>query len=130
MKKSLLIAALSALMLSSCQESLNEKAAREARLYTQKNCPAMLAENIRIDSLAFEPATRTLHYYYTLSGIADTIIPSRQPAMRDALLHDLKNTTIMKTYKDEGFNFAYTYRSEKNPETIILDATFTKDEYH
>jgi hypothetical protein len=49
--------------------------------------------------------------------------------MREALLHDLKNTTIMKAYKDEGFNFAYTYRSEKNPEAIILDATFTKDDY-
>lgn len=129
MKKKTIVAVISALLLVSCQESINEKAAREAKLYTQKNCPALLAENIRIDSLAFEPASRTLHYYYTLSGTADTIVPSRQPAMREALLHDLKNTTIMKAYKDEGFNFAYTYRSEKNPEAIILDATFTKDDY-
>lgn len=116
-------------LLAACQESIDEKAAREAKLYTKKNCPAQLDQNLVIDSMTFEATTRTLHYYYTLSGTADTVIPSRRPAIREALLHDLKNTTMMKTYKDEGFNFAYTYYSKKNPGETIFDMTLTKDDY-
>ena len=129
MKKLTFFALLTTLFLTACQESIDEKATREAKVYTQKNCPAMLAGNTTIDSLAFEPSTRTFHYYYTLSGVADTVIPSMHDSMRETLLHALKNTTSMKDYKDEGFNFAYTYRSQKHPETIIFDVTFTKEDY-
>lgn len=57
--------------LCGCQESLEDKCAREAREYTEKNCPAKLGDNIIIDSMTFDKESRTLHYFYTLTGNAD-----------------------------------------------------------
>ena len=111
MKKVFVFACL-ALLFAACQESLEDRCARETKEYTARNCPAKMGENIILDSLKFERDTHTLHYYYRLTGIAD------KEGMLDSLeaiktLKDgLKNTTAMKTYKDNGYNFAYTYHSE------------------
>ena len=61
--RKLLLTVVASLALMACQESLDEKAAKEAKLYTQKNCPAQIAENLTMDSLTFEQATHTLRYY-------------------------------------------------------------------
>ena len=71
--KKVIVFALAALTFAACQESLEEKAAREAELYTKKNCPSLIAKNMTMDSLTFEANTHTLHFYYTLSGEADTV---------------------------------------------------------
>ena len=49
--------------------------------------------------------------------------------MRQSLLSELKNTTSMQAYKDAGFNFAYTYRSEKHPDVVLYDVVFTEKDY-
>ena len=72
---------------------------------------------------------RTLHYYYTLSGTADSVGLLNKDDARQALLTELKNTTTMMAYKNAGFNFAYTYHSKKNPKTILFDTTFTEKDY-
>jgi PBP1b-binding outer membrane lipoprotein LpoB len=118
-----------ALLVAACQESVEERAAKEARTYTTKNCPAKLGENIMIDSMAYEASTRTLHYYYTLMGNADSVGVLSTEEARSSMLHDLKNTTSMAVYKEAGFNFAYTYRSQKNPENIIFDILLTPKDY-
>ena len=112
-----------------CQESLEQKAAREAELYTRKNCPAQMTDNIIIDSMTFEVATHTLHYHYRLTGVADSVGALSIDDVKATLLKDLRNTTSMKAYKDAGYNFAYTYRSEKNPKTVLYDVTLTTDDY-
>ena len=118
-----------ALPLAACQQSLAEKAAEEARMYTEKNCPARLAENLISDSLTFEADTHTLHYYYTLTGEGDTAALSNQEEARQQLLNALKNTTSMMAYKEEGYRFAYTYHSQKKPNTIIFETVFGKKDY-
>ncbi len=128
MKKSLFLAVM-ALPLAACQQSLEEKAAEEARMYTEKNCPARLAENLISDSLTFEADTHTLHYYYTLTGEGDTAALSNQEEARQQLLNALKNTTSMMAYKEEGYRFAYTYHSQKKPNTIIFETVFGKKDY-
>jgi len=128
MKKSLFLAFM-ALPLAACQQSLEEKAAEEARMYTEKNCPARLAENLISDSLTFEADTHTLHYYYTLTGEGDTAALSNQEEARQQLLNALKNTTSMMAYKEEGYRFAYTYHSQKKPNTIIFETVFGKKDY-
>ena len=127
--KKLFVLALAALTFIACQESLDEKAAQEAKLYTQKNCPAPIGENLTIDSLTFEAATHTLHYFYTLSGAADSVGLLNKGDARQALLTELKNTTTMMAYKEAGFSFAYTYRSKKDPKTILFDTTFSEKDY-
>ena len=58
------------MLLTACQESLEDRCAREAKEYTRKNCPAKMDNNSILDSLTFERETHTLHYYYRLTGFA------------------------------------------------------------
>ena len=128
MKKILLFTLLT-MTLTACQESLEEKAAEEARLYTRKNCPSQMSETLIVDSLTFEAQTHTLHYYYTLTGVADSVGALNKEEARQSLLAALKNTTSMMAYKQEGYRFAYTYRSQKHPETILFETAFSKKDY-
>ena len=127
--KKLFVFALAAITFYACQESLDQKAAQEAKLYTQKNCPAQIGENLTMDSPTFEAGSHMLHYYYTLSGTADSVGLLNKDDARQALLTELKNTTTMMAYKNAGFNFAYTYHSKKNPKTVLFDTTFSEKDY-
>ena len=71
MKKLCMIASF-AIILAACQESLEDRCAREAEEYTRKNCPVKLDNTTTLDSMTFERATHTIHYYYLMTGIADT----------------------------------------------------------
>lgn len=113
----------------SCQESLEDYAAREARSYTEKKCPAPVGENTVIDSLVFERATHTMHYYYTLSGPADDRGTIEKANPRESLLREIRNSTAVKSYKEAGYSFSYTYRSKKNPGETLFEATFTQKDY-
>ena len=125
----LILTAAISMTMAACQESLEQKAAHEALMYTQKNCPAQLSDNLIVDSLVFEADTHTLHYYYTLTEIADSIGMLGETA-RKVLLTDLKNTTAMMAYKDAGYRFAYTYHSQKNPNKVLYEMIFTKEDYN
>lgn len=127
--KKVFVFILATLTFAACQESLEEKAAREAEMYTKKNCPSQMSENIRMDSLTFESATHTLHYYYTLTGIADSIGAFDTNEARNTMLAGLKNTTAMGAYKEAGYQFVYTYHSEKNPKTVLFETVFSRKDY-
>ena len=128
MKKFWLITAV-ILLFTSCQESLEERCEREAREYTQKNCPMKMDNNTILDSMTFERATLTLHYYYRLTGFADQDSVMDKVDATNILKNELKNTTTLKAYKDSNYRFAYTFRSEKDPTKILFDATFTAEDY-
>ena len=118
-----------ALTFAACQESLEERAAREAETYTRKNCPAKISETVIMDSMTFEKETRTLHYYYTLTGVADSLGVDNKDEARSSLLAALKNNTALAGFKEEGFNFAYTYHSQKSPQTLHFETVFKKGDY-
>jgi hypothetical protein len=128
MKKIIVFVCL-AVFLAACQESLEDRCEREAKAYTAKNCPAKMEENVIIDSLTFERATHTLHYYYRLTGTADKEGLLDSISAAKILKDGLKNSTSMKTYKDNGYNFAYTYRSEKNPKQVLFEVVLTEKDY-
>jgi len=128
MKKYILFAGW-ALFLAACQESLEDKCEREAREYTEKNCPARMEENIIMDSLTFERGSHTLHYYYRMTGLADREGALDTAQARRILTEGLKNTTSMRVYKDNGYNFAYTYTSEKEPGKKLFELLLTKKDY-
>ena len=117
------------LLLTACQESLEDRCARETKEYTRKNCPAKMDNNIILDSLTFERETHTLHYYYKLTGFADQDTIVKKLDAVNILKEELRNTTTLKLYKDNHYRFAYTYRSEKNPEKVLLDVLLTDKDY-
>ena len=129
MRKTLLTV-MAALLLTACQETLEEKAAKEAEIYTKKNCPARIADNLTMDSLTYEQQTRTLHYYYTITGAADSVGLLNPETARSALLTELKNTTSMMAYKEAGFAFAYTYHSQRPRGTVLYETVFKDKDYN
>jgi len=117
------------LLLTACQESLEDRCARETKEYTRKNCPAKMDNNIILDSLTFERETHTLHYYYKLTGFADQDSIVKNLDAVNILKSELRNTTTLKLYKDNHYRFAYTYRSEKDPKKVLLDVVLTDKDY-
>ena len=51
------------LVLFSCQESLEQRAAREAREMTETKCPMPLGDNMFLDSVVFDIPTLTQSQY-------------------------------------------------------------------
>ena len=116
-------------LLVSCQETLEERGAREARDYTEKHCPAPVAQHVTMDSMLFDKVSHTFGYYYTLSGPLDdsTYINRNNP--REMLLKQVKNSTNLKIYKDADYNFRYVYYSAKHKGVTLFDETFKPQDY-
>ena len=90
-----------------------------------------MVNDTRMDSMVFEPSSRTVRYYYTLVGNADNeqAVNSKRLELKKALQEALGADAGTKGYKDAGFNFRYTYRSGKNSSKVLLDETYTKKDY-
>lgn len=131
MKKLLLVVS-SIVLMTACQESLEERAAREAREVTESKCPMPVGSNMYLDSVVFDIPTLTQTQYFRFVG--DTDNDSVTIALQDAdvkgtLVQELKNTPNYKALMGRGANFRYIYRSTKNPETTYLDITIQKEDY-
>ncbi len=120
---------MSFILFTACQESLEDRCARETRKYTQKNCPVKLDNNTTLDSMTFERDSHTLHYYYRLTGLADRDSILQDIDAARTLKEELKNTTSLRVYKENKYRFAYTFHSEKNPEKVLLEVVFTDKDY-
>lgn len=112
-----------------CQETLEERGAREARDYTEKHCPAPIAHQVTMDSMTFDKATHTFGYHYTLNGTLDDSAYINRKNPYDMLLQQVKNSTNLKLYKEAGYNFRYIYHSAKHKGFILFDETFTPQNY-
>ena len=122
---------LGAVLLCGCHESLEQRAEREAREYTRKNCPTPVANYTRTDSVVFDVPTRTYHYYCSVVGDLDdpSVFDQNRDKLRQLLLQSVKDNTGFRAYKKEGFAFAWTLRSDKSPKTVYFEYTVTKKEY-
>ena len=129
MKKTYLMALVTVVFVA-CQESLEVKCAKEVRMYNLKNCPAKMSDNIIMDSISFEASTHTINYYYTLTGVADTILADQQQEVKNALLGELKNSPGMAPYKEADYNFHYRYMSQQHPGEVLYDMLFTSKDYN
>ncbi|MBQ7662240.1 MAG: hypothetical protein IKO17_04410 [Prevotella sp.] len=119
-----------AMLLVSCQESLEDQAERALKDYTEKNCPKYEAETVILDSCRFERDTKTMHYFYTLIGIMDTVsVKDQQDKIHDLLLDELRNSTLTRDYKKAGFSFKYSYYSQKQHGLLLSETTLTKEDY-
>ena len=105
---------------TACQETLEERAAREARQFTAKSCPMRLDEFTRLDSMTFTPAAdikshHTLNYWYTLTGNADHDYSADELRQaKEMLSQSLANSTNLTPYREAGYRFRYIYRSSSD----------------
>jgi len=127
--KKVILFALVTLILGACQESLEDKCARECVEFTKRKCPSSVAQDMLIDSMTFARATHTIQYYYKLTGASDRSDAYPKDQARQLLKEALKNTTQVMAYKEAGYSFRYIYYSEKNPKTVYLDILLTEKDY-
>ena len=111
---------------ASCTESIEDKAAREAKEYTEKVCPTPFVNNGRTDSTVFDKSTRTYIYYMTLRDKADNaqVIDANHKKLYNIQKQSLDNNTGLKKYKEAHFTFRFVYRSAKNPNQVLMDDVF------
>lgn len=128
MKKVWVLAVLTLLFVA-CQESLEDRCEREVKELTAKRCPMVLDSNTTMDSITFDRNTHTLHYYYRLTGAADRGDLLEKTNAAETLRQGLKNNTETQIYKDNKYNFTYTFRSERDPKKIWFEVTFTDKDY-
>jgi hypothetical protein len=124
----LLIVAMTAV---GCTESFEDRCRREAKEYSERECPRMVDTFIRMDSMAFESEPAGLIYYYTVIGDLDNdtlLTPDVVEDFRARLLESIRNDINMKRYKDKGFNFTYRYNSGSTGKPFV-EATFGPDDY-
>lgn len=135
MKPYLPILSLSAIccFLSACQENFDKRLEREARDYTLKHCPLNIEEGNVLDSTTYDLTTRTYHRWFTLSGPLDN--PDAVAAMQNypeelkrQLILELKNAPDWKECKEQGINFAYTYRSTRTGR-VLFKVNLSKNDY-
>ena len=124
-----LIIPTSLLLFTACQETLEERCVRECKEYTKKKCPVLVNKDVYLDSLTFDPSTHLMSYYYTVDGVFDDAEALQLHDVRGMLLKELKNSSSLKVYKDEGYSFRYVYFSSKQKGTQLIDATFRKSDY-
>ena len=113
-------------LLTSCTESLEDKAAREAKEYTEKYCPTPFVNDSRTDSATFDKETRVYTYYVTLRNKADNkeAIDANKQKLHKLQKEALDNNPGLKKYKEAHFSFRFVYHSAKNPKQVLLDDIF------
>ena len=124
--KKLIYTALGLSLLASCTESLEDKAAREAKEYTEKYCPTPYVNDSRTDSATFDKSTKTYVYYISLRNKADNkqVINANKDKLHKIQKEALDNNPGLKKYKEEHFTFRFVYHSAKNPKEVLLDDVF------
>lgn len=131
MKTFLLCTIASTMLLCGCHESLEKRAAREAREYTEKYCPTPVQNYMRTDSVVFDVPSRTYHYYCSIMNELDdsVVFEANRAKFAESFIQTVNESTSLRAYKKEGFNFAWTLRSGKDPKKIWMEKTITEKEY-
>jgi len=127
--KGLFLFCAAAFLLLSCQETLEERVAREAREMTETKCPMPVDKNIVLDSVVFDISTHTQSQYFRVLGELDNDTLFQAVDSRSLLLEELKNAPSYRLMMERGFNFHYLYHSSKSPSKVMLELTLTPDDY-
>ena len=117
-------------LLTSCQESLEDRAEKDAREFTRKMCPTPYVNYERTDSCVFDKSSRTYIYYRDFNDKADNkeIISKNRKALRNALIKGIADSQALRKFKDAKFRFRYVYRSASTGD-VLLDETVSEKDY-
>jgi hypothetical protein len=110
------------LFLSSCQETLEERAARQAKEYTERYCPTPVINYSRTDSVVFDRKRNVYIYYLSFCDLLDDqkIIEENRDKITDMLTQSVRESTGLKNFIEAGFKFEYVCHSEKEPKKVLF----------
>ncbi|MBR0433933.1 MAG: hypothetical protein IJK15_09625 [Bacteroidaceae bacterium] len=122
---------LAAFLAASCTESFEDRCRREAKEYSERECPRMVDTYIRMDSMTYVTAPAGFTYCYTVVGELDNdslLTTEAIETFRAKLLESVRNDLHLKRYKDKGFVLTYRYNSASTGK-VFIEATFGPDDY-
>ena len=112
------------IIFSACtsRQSLEEKAAADARNFNRRYCPTPVINHIRTDSISFNPDRHVFTYSYTFCDMLDdsNVVALNKEKISNVLRSNIKNSTSMKSYIESGYRFHIVCHSEKSPNTILF----------
>ncbi|MCD7720739.1 MAG: hypothetical protein LUI09_00745 [Prevotellaceae bacterium] len=128
------ISLLCLLAFSSChrKQTFEERMLEEIAAFNQREVPKRMDEVTVMDSLRYEPESRSIAYFYTLEGLADNdsvLTEELRDQQREGLLGNLRGSIQLKPYKEQGLSFEYRYYSHKSGK-LLMRFAFTADDYN
>lgn len=125
------IIAIGILFLSACTESFEDRCRREAREFTQKQCPRLVEEHIIMDSMTYVESPQGFIYHYRVTGALDNpellTADALEPIVENMRQH-LRQDLSLRAYKERGLTFTYRYLSTSTGEPFV-NATFGPEDY-
>ena len=122
---------LSFFALVACTESFEDRCRREAREFTEKQCPRAVDKFILLDSMTFTEDPVGFAYHYRVSGELDNpdlLTDAQMEQFRQQLLKNVRTDISLKQYKEKGFTFGYYYTSASTGKPFT-QAVFGPEDY-
>jgi len=121
------------MVLTSCQESKRARIEREAKEFTEKNCPRAEFEDIIIlDSLVcHNDDSNDYIMYYSVHGDSTMIaeVKEKQAVLYEPMLSAVRNSIDLRHIKAEGLNIVYIYYDAETGKKIT-EFKFTPKDYN
>ena len=111
-----------ALLFSSCQETLEEKAERQARDYTRKCCQITIGKDARTDGIGFDTQSKVYYYYISFFNSLDDeyIVNENKDRFAQMLTQSIKDSPGQRSFLEAGFRFKYICHSGSNPKKVLV----------
>ena len=122
---------LSLFTLVACTESFEDRCRREAREYTERQCPRLIDQYIVMDSMTYEDEPQGFTYHQTVQGELDNdslLTPEAISTFQEELLARIRKDINLRRYKERGFTFTYRYTSASTGK-LFTEVSFGPEEY-
>lgn len=103
---------------------MEEKAARQAKEYTERYCPTPVMNYSRTDSIVFDSDRKVYIYYLSFADVLDDpdVIEENRDKITDMLTQSVRESTGLKNFVEAGFKFEYVCHSTKDPKKVLFKA--------
>ena len=108
-----------------------ERCRREAKEYTERECPRLEHQYIIMDSMTFADNPPEFIYHYRITGEFDqpeVLTPVILEEFQEQMKKSLRENITLKAYKERNIIFTYRYRSERT-DSLLLEASFGPEDY-
>lgn len=120
------------MLLVACQEKLAQRFEREAREYTEANCPQQMDAVTCLDSMVYVPDDQggELIQYYSLQLTSEqrTEMMNKLGEINDVNLRLVRNSIPFTKYREAGVSFTFIYHDATIGDKIV-EYHFSKEDY-
>lgn len=110
------------IFMTSCQESMEDKAMRQAKEYTERYCPTPVVNYSRTDSVLFDRQRKVYIYHISFFDVLDdsNVVDENKDMITDMLTQSVREAPGLKNFIEAGFRFEYVCHSAKEPKKVLF----------